>query len=220
LQTDIEETIWQNFKQECKEKNIKPNKQVDPLKPSEGNKKSLERFVWDLKRYQNKTIADWAFELIVQNKMREVHQDLKTVWGVGDKIASFYLRDIFWLGHSLKPDPTQASSDVYCLQPIDIWVKRAAEALGCNQPNNPRYIARFVFNFEKTIGIPPGGGNIAFWMLGSHYVDSDDEFFHVLKAICGAPGKDEKDCNAALSVAHRFISSYGKFGQILRSILT
>ncbi len=31
---------------------------------------------------------------------------LKTFWGVGDKIASFYLRDIFWLGHRLDPQAT------------------------------------------------------------------------------------------------------------------
>jgi len=214
---DIETDIWGNFKQECDKRKIKPNERVDPLKPSksEGAKKSIERFVWELRARENKTVANWAFNLVVQNKIQEAHQELKTVWGVSDKIASFYLRDIFWLGYSLNPDIKNfLNNDVYLLQPIDRWVERAANALGCKQ-NSKASIAKFVCSFEKEIGLAPGGGNIVFWMLGSNYVDSD-EFKNVLGAINKG---SEKDSKIALSVADRFVSFYGQFGYILKKIL-
>src|SRR5262249_39043662 len=130
---DLEKNIWNAFKEECRRKNIKPNIKVNPLRPSDEGKESLVKFVWDVSNSENKTIAGWAFRMIGENRIREAHNSLKTIWGVGDKIASFYLRDIFWLGHGRKPPLSTTINDDYLLQPVDIWVERAANALGNKQ---------------------------------------------------------------------------------------
>ena len=214
--SNIEIAIWNNFKNECSNRNIKHNEQVDPLKPSSNNKKSLEKFVWDITNGENNTIASWAFNMLNQNKLKEAHQQLKTVWGVADKIASFYLRDIFWLGSNLSPsEPLIKIDNIYLIQPVDIWVERAARAIGCIEKSKIE-IAKYISYFEQKLGLPPGGGNIAFWMLGSNYVDDPDEFDNVISAIT-IQSEDSK--RNALGIADYFVSFYGRFGEILKEIL-
>lgn len=212
----IEETIWDNFKDQCAISDIKHNEQVDPLKPSEGNKKSLEKFVWDLTDDENTTIAVWAFNMLSQNQLKGAHRQLKRVWGIGDKIASFYLRDIFWLGSNLSPtEPLTEIDDLHLIQPVDIWVERAAKAIGCKEESKTK-IATAILSFEHELSLPPGGGNIALWMLGSNYVRDKDDFDSVVSAITNS---SENSKEHALVIADYFISYYGKFGEILKDIL-
>ena len=205
-----------NFKSKCISESIKHNEQVDPLKPSSNNKKSLEKFVWDITNGENTTIATWAFNMLNANKLMEAHQQLKTVWGVGDKIASFYLRDIFWLGSNLSPaEPLTEIDNIYLIQPVDIWVVRAAKAIGCEEKSK-REIAKYISSFEQELGLPPGGGNIGFWMLGSNYLDDTDDFDNVISAMNNQSGDSKRH---ALVIADYFVSYYGKFGEILKKIL-
>ena len=213
---NIEISIWDNFKNECANENIKHNEQVDPLKPSLNNKKSLEKFVWDIKTGDNTTIAIWAFNMLSRNKLKEAHQQLKTVWGVGDKIASFYLRDIFWLGSNLSPSGSLVKIDnIHLIQPVDIWIERAAKAIGCEEKSK-KEIAKYISSFEQKLGLRPGGGNIAFWMLGSNYVNDTVKFNNVISAINNQSDDSEKH---ATVIADYFVDYYGKFGKILKEIL-
>lgn len=213
---NLEIMIWNNFKNQCLSEDIKHNEQVDPLKPSSKNKQSLEKFVWNITNGENSTIAIWAYNMLNANKLMEAHKQLKTVWGVGDKIASFYLRDIFWLGSKLFPaEPLTKIDNIYLIQPVDIWVERAAKAIGCEEKSK-REIAKCISSFEQELGLPPGGGNIAFWMLGSNYLDDTDEFDNVISAMNNL-SEDSK--NNALAIADYFVSYYGKFGELLKEIL-
>lgn len=213
--SNIEGDTWDKFKAECENRKIKPNEQVYPLKPSMNDKKSLEKFVWDITTPENPTIASWAFNMLKQNRLHEAHKQLKTVWGVGNKIASFYLRDIFWLGSNLSPNKSLANIDnIYLLQPVDIWVERAAKDLGFKGKSR-KQIATFITSFEHKLRIHPGGGNIAFWLLGSNYVDFED-FDYIISAIIS---KSKNSKRHALATADYFISYYGRFGEILKSIL-
>lgn len=209
--SDLERKIWNTFQDECKKGRIKPNTIVDPLKPSEGEKQSLVRFVAEISDDYNETVAAWAFRMISQGNLKEAHERLKRTWGVGDKIASFYLRDIFWLGHNL--DPKLTIEDDFLLQPVDIWVRRAAVALGHKQESN-KSIAEYISSFEKENGLAHGGGNIGFWMLGGNYVRDEDQFKNVVESIT----KQGSDTSSALSIASRF-ETHGKFAVILRDLI-
>jgi len=212
---DLEKRVWDNFKNECKKRKILPNKKVNPLRPSNPSndeKRSIVKFVWDINN--DRTVAAWAFRMISENKIKEAHDKLKTIWGVGDKIASFYLRDIFWLGHELEPKSENTLDNLHLLQPVDIWIERAAKALG-HHNNSKESIAEFICSFEKENDLPIGGGNIGFWMLGSQYVDSD-EFEEVVKSITH---KSQNASKHALIVAERFEDYYGRFGKILKDII-
>jgi hypothetical protein len=207
-----EATIWRNFTEECKRRGkegIKPNVRVNPLRPSSGEKRSLFEFVRS--RPHHETVAAWAFRMISEDRLEEAHTALKTVWGVGDKIASFYLRDIFWLGHGLNPHVT-VNAD-YFLQPIDIWVERAGKALGHARKSKVS-LAKFISSFEIEHNIAHGGANVVCWMLGSNYIKDPDKFDEVLKTLVG------KISNPALvlSIADRFESFFGKFGSMLKDI--
>ena len=154
--------------------------------------------------------------MLSENKLKEAHQQLKTVWGIGDKIASFYLRDIFWLGGNLSPDiPLTEIENLSLIQPVDIWVKRAAKAIGCEETSEIA-IATSILSFEQELGLPPGGGNIGFWMLGSNYLDDTDDFDNV---ISGMNNLSENSKEHALVIADYFIFYYGKFGELLKNIL-
>lgn len=210
----IENTIWYDFKNQCAISDIKPNEQVDPLKPSEGNKKSLEKFVWDLTDDENNCRLD--IQYAQPKSTKESTSTTKTVWGIGDKIAFFYLRDILGLGSNLSPnEPLAKIDDLYLIQPVDIWVERAAKAIGCKEESKIK-IATAISSFEHDLGLPPGEGNIAFWMLGSNYVDDKNDFDSVVSAITNS---SEKSKEHALIIADYFISYYGKFGELLKSIL-
>lgn len=208
-----EADIWSKFKEECRrrgEKGIKPNVRVNPLRPSAAGKKSILAFVRDIACHE--TIAAWAFRMISEGRIAEAHSALKTVWGVGDKIASFYLRDIFWLGHGLNPEVTIEAD--YLLQPIDIWVERAGQALG-HVGKSKESLARFISSFEKENNIAHGGANIGCWILGSNYVDDPQKFHNVLQVVANiAP-----EPTLALSVANRFETFFGGFGVRLRNII-
>jgi hypothetical protein len=212
--TDGAETsIWRSFKEECKRRGkegIKPNVRVNPLRPSAGGKKSLFAFVRS--RPNHETSAAWAFRMISEGRLKEAHAALKTVWGVGDKIASFYLRDVFWLGHGLNPKATVEAD--YLLQPIDIWVERAGAALG-HTGKSKVSLAKFISSFEKEHSIAHGGANVGCWMLGSNYIKDPEKFDGVLKALVGK----SPDPIPALSIADRFESFFGKFGSMLKDIV-
>jgi hypothetical protein len=205
---DREAEIWNRFNEECKirgKKGIKPNIRVNPLKRSKGENKNLFTFVRDTPHDEDETIAAWAFRMISEGRIKEAHSKLKTVWGIGDKIASFYLRDIFWLGHGLNPQTTVEAD--YLLQPIDRWVQRAGEALGYTRAK----LAESISKFEKENNIAHGGANIGFWMLGSNYLRDEKKFTNVLEAI----SNKTPDVALALSIADRF----EKFGSMLRNII-
>jgi hypothetical protein len=204
-----EARIWRIFKEECKKRGkrgIQPNIKVNPLRPSTRERKSLFAFVRNIPHYE--TIAAWAFRMISEGKIEQAHASLKTVWGVGDKIASFYLRDIFWLGHGLHPKATVEAD--YLLQPIDIWVERACKALG-HTGTSKVSMAMFISSFEKEHNIAHGGANIGSWMLGSNYNEDPDTFKSVLQALLDK----STDSILALSIADRF----EKFGSMLRAIV-
>ncbi len=203
-----EKEIWEHFKAACENKKIKFNSKFDPLNESHGLKKNLVRFASEVSNSDG-TVAAWAFRMISENKLKGAHDSLKTVWGIGDKIASLYLRDIFWLGHNLNPEVSV--NDDYLLQPVDIWVRRAAEEL-THKKESARSAAGVVSCFEKENCIPHGGGNIAFWMLGAKYLDDEEQFRNVIKAI-GDKNAHASEC--ALSIARRFKN----FGATLEEVI-
>jgi len=56
--------------------------------------------------------------------------------------------------------------NLHLIQPVDIWVERAAEALGCEEKSKVQ-IAKYISSYEQRVGIQPGGSNIAFGCLAA-----------------------------------------------------
>ncbi|HET9236142.1 MAG TPA: hypothetical protein VFO10_02755 [Oligoflexus sp.] len=183
-----EEKLWKAFESRCKKpagnrKAIKRNPLVDPLRPSSKTKVNLITFIWNLK--EDNTVASWAFSLISAGKAREAYRKLKTIYGIRHKIAAFYLRDIFWLGHSLNPPLKMKNPvDAKYLQPIDVWILRATKALGVKNPSRQDCIEAMLA-IEKEYNLPFGGANIAFWNLGATYIGNEKDFKVVVSQLFG-----------------------------------
>lgn len=73
------------------------------------------------------SIVRWAVEEIEKGHLTRVHCRLDQLASVGDKIASFFLRDLvdlFELRRHVAPE------DARLLQPVDVWVRRIVKRVG------------------------------------------------------------------------------------------
>ncbi len=72
-------------------------------------------------------IVAHSLAAIVAGEIGRQYEELQVIFQVGPKIASFYLRDVVSLFNleSAVPDDFQ-----FCLQPIDVWVKKLAMKTG------------------------------------------------------------------------------------------
>lgn len=174
---NIENEIYSDFKKIClnKKKDMGLNNKNNPMYPSLDNKDSIINFAW--KSTNGDSIAGWAKSEIEKDQIKSAYKNLKYIRGIGPKITSFYLRDIFIL--SGMPN---VKTDKYLLQPIDRWTERASKLLGCKGKNLKDY-AETLNSFEDDYDLATGESNIGFWVLGSQICQSSDRFNCVVNDI-------------------------------------
>lgn len=97
---------------------------------------------------------------------------LKGIRGIGPKIASLFLRDVESLIRPWKNIPQQ---NLYCLQPIDRWVRFWSKECWPNQTWPKEYQveswAKKVVNLCTQNNINPQKFNNGAWFVGSHFDD-------------------------------------------------
>lgn len=104
-------------------------------------------------------MLEHSIERIKNGNIAELSNQLHSITSVGDKIASFFLRDtvfVYDLESSLKPE------DYYYVIPIDIWVRRIAEKLGIEAD------AKAIATVCQQNGVSPVRFDQGAWYLGSH----------------------------------------------------
>jgi len=74
-------------------------------------------------RLPSKNIVPYSCAEIRAGRIKQHYASLLGIRQVGDKVASFYLRDLVSL-HELSGFIDDASA--FCLQPVDVWVRRIA----------------------------------------------------------------------------------------------
>lgn len=166
-----ERKIYEVFIQACnKNKLEKYNLKNNPMGPSNGGQLSMIRFAWY--ETENSSIAGWAATCIKNDDLLNAFEKLKKIRGVGNKIASFYLRDIYiLLGNANK---TLRNS--HLIQPIDTWTRRASRLLLNDKDASDEKCAAFLIEYENKIGIINGSLNIAIWVLGSQIAEDEKTF--------------------------------------------
>jgi hypothetical protein len=70
---------------------------------------------------ENMNIAGFVKKRIQNGKTKEAHKFIDSIRGIGTKIASFYLRDIAYLGGLNE----KQIKDQFYLQPMDTWLEQA-----------------------------------------------------------------------------------------------
>jgi hypothetical protein len=115
---------------------------------------------------------------------------LEVVWkrlveirGIGPKIASLYLRDIF---DAFEIDESRVGNKAY-LQPIDIWTRRGAKILAemfpMTSPKSDWDYAQVLVEISEQAGVRSSLTNTGLWILGAQLAGSPDRFQKALSSI-------------------------------------
>jgi len=124
------------------------------------------RFARSELRTYDSNVFNWAVEAIRDGKTRHAYVALDTIHAVGDKLASFYLRDVVFLEEM---EDVVGVADYPYLQPVDTWVLRVGRSLKLIDKDDFGAAAK-----EKLIAaclaadVSPLLFNAGAWVVGAH----------------------------------------------------
>jgi hypothetical protein len=118
----------------------------------------------------------------LQEKIQKAHSELVGVSGIGDKIASFFMRDVA-CHYGIFP---LIEDDRKLLQPIDIWERRTVQLLREGEPSkNDRECQAFIVQNSKDAGCIPERVNQGIWYFCSQIADTE---YYLHKAMTWPDG--------------------------------
>jgi hypothetical protein len=168
--------VWMRFEKTLQERtSSRSNPKNNPLcveghqyKTQSGTGKvkglSAVEFVQHCLAAHEYNILLWTKRQFDQDQAYAAHRALRSINGIGPKIASFYLRDVAWTFE------TYPDSDRTLLQPIDIWVKRVAHAL---DPASEGKEASWIVTTALQTDVLPEAINAAMWYFGAVVAGSE-----------------------------------------------
>jgi hypothetical protein len=188
-------SIWREFSEEFGGKGV--NAKVNPLAPKgtefrhKGtNLHTAKVSVIELDRSLEKPLVKWVVDNL-PNTPGIVHNRLREISGIGEKIASFFMRDV---ACQFNVFPARAA-DRRLLQPVDIWVERAATCLGAPAGR----AADFLVKCSGVDGNRPERVNQGIWLFGAEVVGSQE----MLDAfLCKTGGKGQVMRALRQQIAH------------------
>lgn len=176
--------VWNNFKQLLNNQRL--NHRNNPLYPSNdpdniqniNNKLSVVEVILNI---QNQvSLSCHIYNLITQNNnITQSFNFLKTIRGIGNKIASFYLRDLVVV-LNLNLNHVQ---NRHLLQPIDIWVERTVRYLAGNQNINKTQVANWIVNNSLQYHLNPEYINMGIWFYCALIANSEYRLNQSLRNI-------------------------------------
>jgi len=163
---DDAEYLWEDYKRiakndyhllDNKTREPKVNKTCNPMNEDEG-------VISKLASNGISNIAAHIKDLIICRKTTEAHNFLKGIRGIGEKIASLYLRDIAYLAGL----DEKSISYLYLLQPIDTWIEQTLKILfGSDVPKKLCKKQELIVNLCKESKVSSISFNQGAWILGS-----------------------------------------------------
>jgi hypothetical protein len=188
------QSVWNEFFEAFKRKDV--NVKVNPLAPegTEFRQKGVRHLtkgmsVIELDRTHDMPLVKWVVNEL-PNAPETVHSSLQKISGVGEKIASFFMRDV---ACRFNVFPLRAE-DRRFLQPVDIWVERAATCLGAKDGS----AAEFLVERSGADGNRPERVNQGIWLFGAEVVRSKT----MLEGFLGPTnGKDRVMCDLKKRIA-------------------
>jgi hypothetical protein len=109
-------------------------------------------------------LVRWVLDNL-KERTQIVHDELCRISGVGDKIASFFMRDV-----ACQFDTFPSGQKNRCLlQPVDIWIQRAAKLLG-DTDGKP---AQFIVEQAERERCSPERVNQGMWYFGAEIAGSE-----------------------------------------------
>lgn len=202
--SEVEEA-WEKYKEIAKSdfNKIKVNEKRNPLNTDIG---ILKRMASHSDPVTN--IAVFVRDKIECGKTKEAHDFIKSIRGVGEKIASFYLRDIVWLA---KIDETKISgAHLHLLQPMDTWLEQALQILEPNIRDKEKLEdkQKKIVDMCREANVSACAFNQGAWFFGSQIAK---EYKTFQKAI--------KDINEAKSLLEQHLKEKEQYVKYLKHIL-
>jgi len=183
--------IFQKFCQLLNNQNLNINNNcLNPKQNSQQNN-SVIQVVLNKIMKSNLTLTSYLIKLINEsNDIKPAFDLLISIRGIGDKIASFYLRDLIDAMNITLSNQTNQTNQIQnrnLLQPIDVWVERTVKFLYNlynNQNISKNQIANWIVETSCQNNVNPERINMGIWFFCSNIVKSE----YRLNATLGNPG--------------------------------
>ena len=153
------------------------NEKRNPL--YRGSKKSIMKFISDKNRKSLKEIL-W---IIDDNEwdVKEAYNKITEINGIGQKIASFYLRDLKEY-RALKGEEVKIKrEDRWYLQPIDIWVRRIINESEQDKGISDKEIAEKIVDISLNNELNPERVNMGMWFFSANIIGNRYKFYLLYK---------------------------------------
>ena len=131
-----------------------------------GRKRDIEMIKSTLdfiSRIPDKNIVNYSVKKIKNGELKSLWKELLKIYSVGEKVASFYLRDLVALLH--------LESDIHdgleYLQPIDTWVRKMCKICKIEGENDKELREKIVQICKKS-NISPIKFNMGAWYVATH----------------------------------------------------
>ena len=132
-------------------------------------------------------LAIYIRDLISKGNTRDAHyffvgkesksKSIRGIRGIGEKISSFYLRDIAYLAGLDEKN----ISDLYLLQPIDTWIEQTLKILfNSDAPQGLKDKQELIVDLCKESGVSSISFNQGAWVLGSQIAGEFKKFNRIL----------------------------------------
>jgi len=112
-----------------------------------------------------RSIVAHVFALLREDQVKRAHTLVAGMNGVGDKIASLFLRDV------ASYYELNVATDRHLLQPVDTWIRRAT-ALCLNVESPPEAVARSIVDACHSCNVNPEHVNDGMWYFGAMVAQS------------------------------------------------
>lgn len=113
--------------------------------------------------------------------VKVAYDKIKEINGIGNKIASFYLRDLKEF-HILNGKKIKiVEGDRWLLQPIDIWVRRIVKGHVEKDISNDQEIAKGIVDSSLKNELNPERVNMGMWFFGSNIIGNRYKLYTLYK---------------------------------------
>lgn len=168
---ELEDRIWQVFTGKIdgygglkhKGNSLSPCASEDFEKRHEGNGKSL---IARMQRENIVNLIEYVRTCLHDDKAKEAFKFLDSIRGVGDKIASFFLRDV----REISGNRNRTLTDRELLQPIDSWIRNTVrQKLAPDRifPNDIE-VAKWIVDGARKADCNPERINMGMWYFGAN----------------------------------------------------
>lgn len=171
--------LWEDYKNIAKsDYNLLDNKTEKAKVNEKCNPMKADRGIIDQLVSNNiLNIAVHVRDLMSCGETTRAYNFMKEIRGIGEKIASFYLRDIVYL---TRLDENNIS-DLHLLQPMDTWLEQTFKILfNSGAPKDLKGKQRLIVDLCKESGVSSISFNQGAWILGSQIAGEFETFRRTL----------------------------------------